>query len=237
MSQLQPKQVKKLLSGFIKITGLSVGSSASSLNVTSQITSALAVAGDGGSSVPLIASSTTIDNGVAVTSPSNICEIYDNITKQKLTSPGSEVYGRLTFGSSIYTLTFFYLDNSGTETGYTFGSSATIDFDFIYRFKFHEFPSDGFVSVVSKNVYQDSKGASSVEANEVLTVTSTNVLSNLSSSPAFPTRTKLHINGKTELPVGSTPPYTIASNVITWNSSNAGYILETTDYVTVTYYI
>jgi hypothetical protein len=238
MGQLQPKQVKKILSGFIKITGLSVGASASSIVVTSQLTSALTVAGDGSTAVPLVASSSQSDNGVAITNSGNKCEIFDNGTKQKLTaSGGSEIYGRITFASSAYTLTFYYLDNSGIETGYTFLANSTIDFDFLYRFRFHEFPSDAMVSIISKNVYQDSKGSDSVEITEILAVTATNTLANLSSIPAFPTKTKLFINGKTEVPVGVSPPFTISTNTITWNQTNAGYVLETTDYVAVTYYI
>lgn len=239
MSQLQPKQIKKIQAGVIKITGLAVTTSASSIAVTSQLSSALAIGGDGNSSVPLIQSLNNTQNGIPTTDPGNRCEVWDNITKDKIgTATGDyEVYARLTFAASIWTLTFYYLDNTGTEQSYSFPSNQTIDFDFVYRFRFHEFPTDGLVSIMTRNVYQDPRGSGSVAITEKLTVTATNTLSNISQAPAFPTKTLLFVNGKTEVAVGGTPPFTVSGNVVTWNQTNAGYILETTDDVTIEYYV
>jgi len=238
MPQIQAKQVKRIISAPVKITGLAVSSSASSVVVTTQLTSALTTAGEGGVSVPLVSSTTTAQNGVCTTAPINKCEIWDNTTKQKITagSTQNEIYGKMTISSSIYTLSFYYLDNSGVEQSYSFPSSGTIDFDFIYRYRFHEFPADGAIAAITKNVFLDPKGAGAVEFNEQLTVTSTNTLSNMSNTPAYPTRTKLFVNGKVEVPIGGSPAYAVSTNQIIWNATNAGYTLETTDIVFVTYY-
>ena len=237
MSLLKSKQIDKKLSGFIKVTGFSVSSSASSVNVTTALTTAVATAGEGATAVALQASTSTSDSGVVVTSPINRVEIWDSTTKQKIAVGNSEIYGKMTFGSAVYTLTFYYLNTSGSEISYTFTGAATIDFDFIYRYKFHEFPVDGLVSQVARNVMQDTQGASSVEVNEKLAVTSTNTLAATSSSVGFASRTKLNVNGKVETPLGASPPFTVSGTTITWNSVNAGYALETTDDVTITYYV
>lgn len=239
MSQIQAKQVKKIFSGPVKIVGLSVPSSSLSIVVTTQLTSACTSAGDNGTSVPLVSSAATTANGIAVTAPANKCEIWNNTTKQKFTESTSqnEIYGKLTIASTTYTLSFFYIDNTGTENTYTFTSGVTIDFDFIYRYRFHELPADAAVSTFTKNVFQDPKGVGSVEFNEKLTVTSTNTLSNLGNIPGYATRTKLDVNGKIEYPIGVSPAFTVSSNTIVWSAANAGYNLETTDEVFVTYYI
>jgi hypothetical protein len=237
MSQLQPKQLKKILSGVIKITGLSVSSSASSVNVTTQLTSALTTAGEASSSVPLIASTSSADNGVVVTSPNNRCEVWDATTKAKIAVGTAEVYAKLSFGSSVYTLNFYYLNAAGAEIAYTFTGAATIDFDFAYRYRFHEFPADGFIAYITKNVMQDTQGSSAVEVNEKLAVTSTNTVAALSATPAYVSRTKLIVNGKVETPLGASPAFTISGTTLTWSPVNAGYTLETTDDVSITFYV
>lgn len=239
MGQLQPKQINKIQAGIIKIVGLSVTSTSTSIVVTSALTSAVAVAGQNNTSVPLVVSSNVTQAGIPVSTPQNRTDIWDSTSKQKIgaTSAQFEVYGKITNSSSIWTLTFYYLDNSGTEQSYAFPSTLSIDFDFVYRFTFAQFPTDGLVSVVTKNVYQDTRGAGSVAILEPVSVTSTNTLANLTQSPTYPTKTILYVNGKAELAIDATPPFSVAGNVVTWSPSNAGYILETTDDVLAEYYI
>lgn len=236
---LQPKQIQKLIAGVIKITGFTVTTSTSSTVITSQLATALSVAGQGGGSVALLQSSNGTQPGIPTSAPSNKCEIWNGTTKEKIgtVSGNYEIYGRLTFASSIWTISYFYLDGTGTEQSYTFTSTQTIDLDFIYRFQFADFPTDGLVSIISRNVYSDPVGSGSAAIVEKLTVTSTNTVSNITQAPAFPLKTLLYVNGKTEVAVGTSPSFVVSGSTVTWNSGNAGYILETSDDVTVQYYV
>lgn len=239
MGLIQPKQVQKILAGVVKFTGLSVTSSTSSTVVTTQLATALATAASGGGSVALLQSTNNTLPGVPTSVPGNKCEVWSSANKEKIgTASGNyEVYGRLSFASSVWTLSYYYLDGSAVEQSYTFPGGMVIDVDFIYRFQFADFPTDGLVSIISRNVYSDPVGSGAAAIFEKLTVTSTNVLANISQAPGFPLKTLLFINGKTEVSVGITPPFSVAGNVVTWNQSNAGYILETTDDVTIQYYV
>jgi hypothetical protein len=240
MPQLQPKQIAKLIAGVIKITGFTVTASTSSTVITSQLATALSTAGNGGGSVALIQSTNNTSPGVPTSSPGNKSEIWNSTTKEKMaTAAGYEIYGRLTFAASIWTLSYYYLDGTGTEQSYTLLNTdpTLIDVDFIYRFQFVDFPTDGLVSIITRNVYFDPVGSGAAAIVEQLTVTATNVLSNISVAPGFPTKTILFVNGKAEAAVAVPAPFTLAGNVVTWSSSNAGYILETTDNVVVEYYV
>lgn len=235
--KIQSKQVQKILTGPIKILGISVTSGNSSVVVTSGITSALTVAGDGSTSVPLQVSSGTTVSGVITSAPLNYTEIWNNTNKDKIeTGSGREVYGRITNASSTYTLNFYYLDNTGAEQPYTFTATTTIDFDFNYRFEFHQAPADIIVSQLSRNVSQDAGGAGSIIRYELLSVTGLNSITALSTTPTSATAVKLFINGKLEDPLGGSPSFTISGGVnITWNSANAGYSVDTTDRVVAEY--
>jgi LysM repeat protein len=239
MGLIQPKQIQKILAGVIKFTGLTAAISTGSTVVTTQLATALSTAAAGGGSVALLNSTNNTLPGIPTSVPGNKCEIWNSTTKEKLaTASGNyEIYGRLSFASSIWTLSYYYLDGTGTEQSYTFLANTTIDVDFVYRFQFTDFPTDGLVAILTRNVYFDPVGSGAAAIFEKLTVTSTNTLANISQAPGFPLKTLLFVNGKTEVAVGLTPPFTISGNVVTWNQSNAGYILETTDDVTIEYYV
>jgi len=237
MSLYSAKQINKIITAPIKITNLSVGSGSLSVSVTSALTSALAIAGNNGVSVPVQVSTDVFTTGIITSSPLNKAEVFDSTSKEKLsTNTNNEVYGRITY-SSGYVLSFYYLDSSGIEQTYTFSATQNVDFDFVYRFTFATLPTDALVSSVSRNINQDPVGASSIPKTELLTVTALNVVSNLSLTPNNAANVTLIVNGKTEFAVGSGPSFGVASTTITWNSSNAGYNLETTDIVYAQYYI
>lgn len=235
--KIQSKQVQKILTGPIKITGVAVTSSNSSVVVTSAITSALTVAGDGGTAVPLQVSASNTAAGVITSAPLNYSDIWNNTTKDKIENTlGREVYGRITNVTTTYTLSFYYLDNTGTEQPYTFTSNTTIDFDFNYRFEFHQAPADIIVSQLSRNVSQDAQGAGSITRYELLSVSGLNSITALTTTPTSATAVKLFVNGKLEDPLGGSPSFTISGGVnITWNSANAGYSVDTTDRVVAEY--
>jgi hypothetical protein len=63
-----------------------------------------------------------------------------------LDNNGNHVYGKLTYNSAVYTLSFYSLV-SGTETPYSFGTTTTIDFNFLYLFDFARIPTRFAVAV------------------------------------------------------------------------------------------
>lgn len=238
MGLFKPKQIDKVISAPIKITNMAVGAGVNQVIVTSQISSALNTAGNNGVSVPFLVSGSVYQNGVVVTAPINRVEIYDTLSKEKFQSATTdEVYGRLVFSGSDYTIQFYYLASTGIETAFTTGGAINIDFDFVYRFTFDTLPTDALVSMQVKNVNQDPKGQNATLTIEKLTVTATNVLTQLQNIPTFSTKTILSVNGKEEYCFGAAPSFVVTGTNITWNAGNAGYALETTDVVYVKYYL
>ena len=242
MSQLASKQVKRILAASIKVVGVAVTASSSSVNVTSPLTSALAIAGDGGTAIPLVVSSGYNVAGIIVNAPLNRCEVYDSTSKKKIPilPSNNEIYARLTQASNVYTLSFFALDNTGTEVPYFFTANTTIDFDFNYRYELHQLPSDALITQIARNIYQDvSGGGGSVLQIEQLTVFSLNTLSPLSATPSDPNKVELVVNGQVMDALGGTSAaFKITGGVnVTWTSANAGYSLEPTDRVIARYFI
>jgi hypothetical protein len=226
------KQIRRTLSASARVSGVSV--SGNSAVVTTQITTTLSTAGDGGVSVPVQALGGSNTIGVIVTSPNNRCEIYNGTTKEKIAGAGSEVYARLAESSGTYTLSFFTLV-AGTETAHTFASATPIDFEFNYRFDFARFPADGIVGIKSRNVADDASSNGSV-ITESLTVTALNVISSLSKTPDKSSNVLLIINRVCYTPLGgAAAPFSLAGKDITWNAANAGFSLETTDIAQVRY--
>lgn len=92
---------------------LLTGITGSSVNVSTQLT------GKSPSS-----NSTTL--GIPVTSPYNKTILRDTNGDQFVSGTGDVIYGRVTFLSGVWTLSFYYL-NATVETVYSFASATTID--------------------------------------------------------------------------------------------------------------
>lgn len=237
MPQLQAKQINKVISAPIKIVGLSVLGGVNVTTVTAEITSVLATAGQGGVTVPTQVSADVYSVGVVTTSPNNKSEIFDSTLKTPVVDlNGNEVYGRIVWTGSDYNLEYFSLI-SGIETAYVTQGAYTFDFDFVYRFDFNTLPADYAVSAITRNVNLDPKGQNSIPIVEAVVVIGTNSLSALANIPTAPTKTILVINGHEEYFLGGSPSFTVVGAAITWNASNAGYSVETTDKVYAKYFI
>jgi hypothetical protein len=236
MSLLAAKQIRKTLAAPIRLSGVSV--TGDSATITSQVTTALSSAGDGGVSVPLQVS---VSNGLGVvaTAPSNRCEIYDATSKGKIVSAtNEEVYGRVTEAGGVYTLSFFTLE-SGTETDYSFPSAADIDVEFNYRFDFARLPTDALIAIGTRNISQDPATAIGQKTfREQLTVTATNAVSDLTKTPVNATAIELIVNGQeVDSFGGSNAAFTVnlSTKAVSWSATNAGFNLDTTDRVIAVY--
>ena len=227
-----PKQIKKILAAPVRVNNVATGAAASKV-VTSDLTTALGTAGDGGVSVPLQVSA-SLGLGVITTTTANKVQIYDNTTKDKLSDgSGNELYGRITEAAGVYTLSFYSLV-AGVETAYTFGTTTNIDFEFSYRFDFYRLPTDALVAIASRNVADDVNTRGGVFKMEVVTVTAQNTLQALSKTPIANTL-KLQVRGKTEHCLSGGAVSAIGKTM-NWSTVNAGYNLETTDEVIAEYF-
>lgn len=222
MSKLHSSQIKRLFDSYLRISAFS----ATGLNdvVTTPITSLLSSAGDLSATVPLQVStynSGTQTEGLITTGTGNRVLIYDATTKQMIDdNAGNEVYGRITEAGGVYTLTYYSLVN-GVETAFDIGTT-TIDFEFLYRFEFHNLPVNFAVAIQSRNVDEDAGGNVGRLVVERVTVSGTNTLSNLTYTPDVSANVQLSVNGKLEDTLSGSG-LTVSGKALTWTAATIGY--------------
>jgi hypothetical protein len=153
MALIDPKQLKLPFCSKILITGISAVSGTSSTNVTPRIANALDTAGIGGTPVNNIPSTDGIEApGVIVTPPNNMVKLYLTSNNRPLvTADGFVVYGRLTYSSGIYTLSYFYLNASNVETPYTLPANYTLKGVANYIFPLHQLPTYNIANPLINN--------------------------------------------------------------------------------------
>jgi hypothetical protein len=233
---LKSKQVEKFIAGPVLVGAFTANGGSST--ITTALTTALNTAGNGGSAVPL-QDSASGGVGVLVTSGSNKVKIFSNTTQDPLQSEtGEEVYAKLTSAAGVYTLNFFTNEN-GTETAYSFGSNTSIDFVFNYVYSFEKLPVDIFLRVPQKYVQDDPTTSSpGTLVREQLTVTGTNTLSALTSTPKNVQGVILTVNGVV-LYSKSNLHFTVTGTAISFSGGQLtaiGYSIETTDTVFAEYF-
>lgn len=235
MSQVQPKQVFKIQSSFVRVVGLATGA-ADTTTATTPITTALASAGSdnaGGTvGVPVQVSS---GGGVGVVTalPYNRVEVYDTVSGDKILAANQEeVYARLSEAGGVYTLTYYTTPNSGVETAYTFPATANIDFEFAYRFDFNTYPIDAGIGIQSRHISDNPAGSGAKAFAEQLTVTAANTIADLTKTPFNAATVELIVNGVSQ---DSIVDFTMAGKAITWNTAAAKFPIATTDRVIARY--
>ena len=232
MTRIPAKQIIKVMAASIRVVGLAVATTTASTNVTTPITTALTTASDG-AAVPLVVSANVTTPGVITTGASARVEIYGSTSKDKiLATNGEEVYARLSEASGVYTLSYFTLPNSGTETPYTFPAAANIDFEFAYRFELYQLPADAIIGMSSRNISDDAGAASGTLFGEPIAVTATNTLAALTKTPVSQSTVQLLVNSTQQEPGFD---FTISGKAITWVPASAKFDLATTDRVYALY--
>jgi hypothetical protein len=231
---IKAKQIDRILSAPIRLSSFSA-SAANTDDITTDLTTALSTAGDGGVSVPLQVSTVISMLGVITSGANNRVEIWDSASKLKLIdASGNEVYGRITELGGAYSLKYYTII-AGVETARTFPSALTIDFTVNYRFDLKRYPTDAGTMIGGKNVSDDpSSGSNGRAFGEKLTVTALNTVSNLAFLPSVGSAIQFAVNGQVFQPVAGSP-ISYVGKVGTWNAANA-FDLETTDVVVVTYF-
>lgn len=125
--------------------------------------------------------------GVVVSSPYNKVIIRQGSGASEddvfIDGSGNVVYARLTFSASIWTLTF-YVDISGTETPYSFGSS--VDIKWYYQELFNPMINppvySEFANIPSDNPTQDVQVATTTQKGKVQLATSAQSIGTSNSS-------------------------------------------------------
>lgn len=229
--QTQPKQIQKYLQALIGITGFAAAGGTSD-NVSTVIGTALNTAGDGGVSVPNQVGSRTTE-GVNTASGMNFCPVYTAAGVRMQDGNGNDVYGKLTFSGSTYTLGYFSVA-SGSETAFTMAAATTLGFEFPYVFTFEHFPYFGATTTTERHIAPDAVAYAFRATEESLTVTAVNTLSALTKNYVAPF-ILIIVNGVTYTNAGSSPPFTVSGATIAWSAANAGFALATTDDVKVVY--
>lgn len=213
----------------------------SSNTITTQITSLLSTAGNGGVSVPL-QPSVSSGLGVITSGTSNRTKIFSATTGDLVQSAGVNVYGRITEATGTYTLSYFTTPDGGTETAFTFASATPITFFVPYRFDFARYPTDALIVVKGLDLTSDiaSGGGGTSPGDEVLTVTAVNTVTGLTKTPITAASLQLIVNDSAYDTFGGAAAavsINMATRAITWNpsSSSTGFSLDTLDRVIARY--
>jgi hypothetical protein len=133
---------EKIISGWVKLPV--VTASGLLTDITSAVSTALLTGADDGSALLNVVSSGAI--GVIASGTNNKCKVYDSANRE-IYAFGEEVYGRVTFAASVYTLSYFYEIN-GVETAYNLGAIAQLlKVETPYRFPLYQLPKDAIVAM------------------------------------------------------------------------------------------
>lgn len=228
MAKISPKQIDSPVVNPVWVPAPGVNlPAATSVAVTTQMSGKTA----GGSLTTM---------GVITTTPHNYIQIRSVADGKAIVDPntGRAIFGRLTFASAVWTLSFFTLVG-GTETAFNFSghpqSGAAISFRYCEVVPFES--NDPFT-----DVYQ-GEGVDEIMLNGVrryyrntLTVTTNGQTSiTLPKAPATDALdlTELSVNGQA-MEYGT--DYSISGSTLTWITAAAGFSLATTDKVGIRVY-
>jgi hypothetical protein len=226
------KQIDGFINAYILLSGINVTGSSS--NVTSALSTACNTAGKGGTSVPFVQFS-SYDNGQGISTDGTRLLIYDSADKSEFKdSSGNFVYGKLTFASNVFTLSFYSLV-AGAETAYSFSSATSIGFNIVYVFSLATFPPDALTKVgvveLDSSTLRETKSI-----REVITVATTNTITQkLSYTPLY--GVEFRVNSVPYYTVDTAPLFSVGgtgNKDITITASN-GFDVTTTDKVTAHY--
>lgn len=251
-----PKTINRSFAAKTRISGLTVNGT--SIDITSNLTSALSGGGYSGADLPLQVANGRFDHtgeGVVV---NRIVELYDSTTKSKLAAStpagDEEIYGKITESSGVYTLSFLYLDSSGVEQVQNITTQA-IDFEFEYVYKFEDLPIDFGTSTTSRNIEQDiPKARAATLVREKITIVTANTVPALTYVPivgsatvTYTGHTLTEVDGDFVI-IMTTDPVTSANYYIlnetdgstipnkgVWYEVAVGYGLDVGDVITVSY--
>lgn len=240
---LKSKQIRKLISTFIRVNSVNVDIGQNySVNFATEFTTVASTAGYDGSALPVQASNADNDVGIIRPLPPemNYILVYDSTTKKPLLTPnGFEIFGELDYSNEFeFFISFVYFNASGNLT-YVDPADITfsvVDLEMPYRCEFKDLPTDSIINVKSRNIADDTQTAKLLYRTETLNITGTNVVSNITlngGDSVVTNNVTFYLNGKSIK--NGTSISTNSAGVITVNATNLGYDVETTDQLCVSY--
>lgn len=224
MNQINRRQIaRKYTTGFQLATNFTT-----TLGITNNVTAIFGTLCTA-DNVPVQVGSTTLNSEALGYVLNQKVRVWDTISKSAIKdSLNNEVYGKITKPSSDYLLNYFSLVD-GVETTYSIAAGLGIDFAPIYVYDDLNLPIDFATRVDAIEVGQDpAKRATSF--SELLTISATNTLSDLTKTPIVSEEIKLIINGVEYSTVDGS--LSISGSTITWlfTASNSGFDITTTGY-------
>lgn len=236
MAQIQPKQIQMLLMAQLHVSHVGYPSIASgAADLTPVLSSVCQSAGAGERPVPFVVSANTLSAGFVVNNAA-IVQVWEAATGSKLSDEeGNEVYARVSpYGGSWFVSLHTMQD--GTETHYQLPAATDLNFAFAYRYPLHLLPPDAFMGIEARYISSDPKGAAVVHT-ERLVVTGFNVVTPMSRAPSVGKVITVTVNGLPHSSMSQLPSFTVDGNTIVWQPQNAGYVLEPSDEVIISYSI
>lgn len=176
--------------------------------------------------------------GVFTTAPNNKVYVRKVSDGKAVTSNGAQVFGRLTYATGVWTVTFYTM-SGGSETAFDWTGNADAGADMSLRFVevvqlANKLPSDEVEAGESIDEMQASSPLLHQHpAPDILTVSSNGQTAlTLAATPKWGTAVELEINGVSYLN-GAGKDFTVSGTTLTW--LNRQFTLATTDEV-VAYY-
>ncbi len=146
MSKIKTKQIDAYIAAPVLVRSFASANGASN-NVTTAIASELATASNSGGAVDVVNASTYNTPGIIVGTTYKIRLVRSGTRKVITTSDGFEIYGKLTYSSPTYTLTYYYTNKTGSEVATNITGPITIDFLFYYQFKLKDLPVNSLTNM------------------------------------------------------------------------------------------
>lgn len=230
MPLFQAKQIQKLIAAYVALTNQAV-SSANSLNITSALTSALSTASNSGGSVPLNPSGSNSAEGV-ITGSGVVVPVYAYPAGTPISIAGNEVYGILTYATSVYTVSFYTLV-AGVQTAAVVNQAVNLLVP--YSFSFDHLPFNALMAVINADPGSPGNSGGTFYLDTSISVTGTNTISNLAKLPINPASVQLFVNGQ-GLAAGTS--FSVSGQAITISAGQItanGYNITTTDSVYALY--
>lgn len=214
-SQIFAHQCGEICTGCVDASG-----GVTSLNVTNALQTAVATGSYRGDAVPLVASGGRESEGFVTGSHDfdNVgfvrdCDTGDSIYED---TTGREVYGRLVENAGVWTVEFYYLDDTGTEVSYSMDNdNVNICLPYIFEFGDWTFKKE------SAFADHSSSTGGGCPREECQVVSSINQVITLAGTPLNPNHqvfiNGVHVNPNAYAVSGS------SHQTVTFNPANLGY--------------
>ena len=225
------EQIFYILNARIGVSGFtSAGGTSDTIN--SALNSALSTASRSGGSVPLQVGSSA-QEGIETATGKNLTPLYDSQGHRLLDTTGTDVYGKVTFGGTNWTLSYFSAPG-GTEAPISISAGTLLGFEFDYRFNLADLPRSAISATTDRRISPDPAQTGMRLAQEILAVTADNTLAAASNAQTGAIA-YLIVNNLSYRATGPTPPCAVSGKAWSWNQANAGFKLIAGDDVVAVY--